>query len=162
MLRLGNGNLSFSQILDFQMATFLGLQIPTNMGRLPSSLKIGNYHLAHMSQIHQLLPQVIYGVTSCEERNFATNNPQLLEFNLIGPYGDQYYTLKNIRYFSNAKNDYVYPNINDEYLNPILKHIAELFGSQILLLEGDPLQGQEHYMHQLTDVEVYDFNAVTE
>lgn len=161
MLRFGNGTLSFSQILDFQMVTFFGLQLPTDTGRLPSRETIGNYHLAYMSQVHQLLPQVIYGVTNGGERDFTTANPQLLSFNLVGPYEDQHYTLQNIRYFSNAANDYVYPTINDQFLNPILKHISKLFGSQILLLEGEPLQGGE-YMHYLTGVEVYDFNTVTE
>ncbi|MCU4578438.1 hypothetical protein KTJ34_13490 [Acinetobacter courvalinii] len=140
------------------MAIFLGLKISTDTGRLPSGVKIGNYHLAFMEQIHPFLQQVVYGVSSGGERDFTTANPQLLSFNLIGPYEDQHYTLKNIKYFSNAANDYVYPTSNDQFLNPILKHISELFGSQILLLEGELLQGEE-YMHQLTGVEVYDFNT---
>lgn len=144
------------------MATFFGLQIPTDTGRLPSRGKIGNYHLAFMEQIHPFLEQVVYGVSSGGVRDFTTANPQLLSFNLIGPYEDQHYTLKNIKYFSNAKNDYVRLTTNDKYLNLILQHISELFRSQILLLEGEPLQGQEHYMHQLTGVEVYNFNTVTE
>ena len=143
------------------MATFLGLQIPTDTGRLPSRGTIGNYHLAYMSEVHPLLQQVVYGVSSDGVRDFTTANTQLLSFNLIGPYEDQYYTLKNIKYFSNAANDYVRLTINDQFLNPILKHISELFGSQILLLEGELLQGEE-YMHYLTGVEVYDFNTVTE
>ncbi|MCH7332145.1 hypothetical protein [Acinetobacter modestus] len=144
------------------MATFFGLQIPTDTGRLPSRGKIGNYHLAFMQQIHPLLPQVVSGVSSGGVRDFSTATPQLITFNLVGPYENQHYTLQNIKYFSNAENDYVSLTTDDKYLNLILQHISELFSSQILLLEGEPLRGQEYYMHQLTGVEEYNFNTVTE
>lgn len=144
------------------MVTFFGLQIPRDTMQLPARERIGNYQLAFMQNIHPLLPQVVSGVSSCEVRDFLTTTPQLINFNLIGPYGDQYYTLQNIQYFSNAENDYVRLTINDEHLNLILQHISGLFSSPILLLEGEPLKDQEYYMHQLTDVKEYSFNTVTE
>lgn len=140
------------------MATFFGLQIPTNTKRLPYRGKIGNYHLAFIKEIHPLIPQVVFGVSKDEVRDFSTQDPQLLTFNLVGPYENQCYTLQKIKYFSNAKNDYVDLTVNDKYLNLILQDISKLFSSKILLLKGELFQGQE-YMYQLISVEEYNFNT---
>ena len=72
-----------------------------------------------------------------KQRDFSTPKPQLLSCNLIGPYANQLYVLKGIKYFINPNSECAVNDVNDPHLASILKTFSAVLESPVLLLEED-------------------------
>lgn len=119
----------------------LGFQLPTSTGTLPAQLKLGSFRLVFMSSVHPLRPQNVYSLVDTKQRDFMTDKPQLLSCNLVGPFGNQLYFLKQIRYFTNEKGECVIKDLSDPYLANVLKSFSDALDSPVLRLQQDEIHG---------------------
>ena len=121
--------------------SLLGFQLPTDTGTLPAKINLGSFMLVFMSSVHPLRPQNVYSLVDTKQRDFSTPKPQLLSCNLIGPYANQLYVLKEIKYFINPNSECAVNDVNDPHLASILKTFSAVLETPVLLLDEDQTLG---------------------
>ena len=129
----------------------LGFKFQTQDGHLPARSEWGSYLLVFMNQFFSMSLQNRYSLVDRRPTiDRSSTQPQDISCSLVGPYGDGLYVVLDLKYYSNSVKDHVKMEPNDTHRTDLLRHLTNIFGGDLIVLEGEFREG-------FSPVEVYSF-----